>query len=182
VHIVACGIFKAELDRILPAIKRELPNQDIRVTFLSPGLHIDCARMEREIVETLKSLQGEKLLLYGTMCHEKIASIAHDNHAALPSDRNCIEMIVSPEKKKALDESGNIFYVTAGWLQSWHEILQERAASCDKIIVLDAGGSFISEEELLAFFDFMQIPVETVEVTLDYFKHKVTNLCKQVIP
>jgi hypothetical protein len=179
VHIVACGIFKAELDRILPAIRRELPNQDIRVTFLSPGLHVDCARMEKEIVETLKSLQGEKLLLYGTMCHEKLASIAHDNHAALPSDRNCIEMIVSPEKKKALDESGNIFYVTAGWLQSWREILQERAASCDKIIVLDAGGSAISEEALLEFFDFMQIPVETVEVTLDYFKNKLTHLCKQ---
>jgi hypothetical protein len=174
---------------VLPAIQRELENLtrdlDIKVTFLSPGLHIECGKMEREILQNLDSIKREKtkgekiLLLYGAMCHEKLMTIAEDNHAALPSVKNCIEMILSPEKKKALDESGNIFYLTSGWLRYWREIVQERsaAASCDKIIVLDAGDGLISEEELLEFFDFMQIPVESVAVTLDYFRETLRDAC-----
>jgi hypothetical protein len=92
-------------------------------------------------------------------------------------------MIVSPEKKKEWDESGNMFYVTSGWLRYWREMMQERsaAASCDKIMVLDAGDGLIAEEELLEFFDFMQIPVETAAITLDYFRDTLLAVCRSML-
>jgi hypothetical protein len=182
--IVSCGIFQPELNTIIPVIKRELNNQDIQVTFLSPGLHINSNKMETEIIENLELKKGQKIvLLYGNMCHTKLISIAKDYKAVIPTAKNCIEMILSPEKKKELDQSGNVFYLTTGWIQHWREIFQDRTAitACDKIVVLDVGDELISDEELLDFFDYIQIPIETIKTSLHYFKDTLTILCKYSI-
>ena len=168
----------------MPIIKQELNNQDIEVTFLSPGLHINCNKMETEITENLALKKEQKIvLLYGNMCHTKLISIAKDYNAVIPAERNCIEMILSPEKKKEIDQYGNVFYVTTGWVQHWREIFQDRTAiaACDKIVVLDTVDELISDEELLDFFDYIQIPIEMMKTPLHYFEDTLTMLCKYSI-
>jgi hypothetical protein len=172
-HIVSCGIFRSELNKIMPSLRREMRMKyhEIEAHFLPHGLHIDSRKMKEEVIKKLELKKGTKiLLLYGSMCHTELVSIAKDYHAAIPTEKNCVEMLLGPEKKKAIDDSGNVFYVTAGWLQCWREMFQDRTAiaPCDKIVMLDTGGNLISDEELLDFYDVMQVPVETVEISLDY--------------
>jgi hypothetical protein len=184
-NILSCGILQFELNKIIPKIKQELKKHDIEINFLSPGLHVDYNKMETEVITNLEAKKGEKiLLLYGSMCHTKLVSIAKDYNAILPVEKNCIEMILSPDKKGEMDGYGNVFYITAGWLRHWREIFQDRTAiaPCDKIVMLDYGGNLISDEELLEFFDYMQIPIETIEISLDYFTNKIINLCKNIEP
>jgi hypothetical protein len=181
-NIVSCGIFMSELNKIIPSLRREMrmKGHEIKVDFLSPGLHIDSNKMETEVIKNLESKKGTKiLLLYGRMCHTKLVSIAKGYNAAVPTEKNCIELLLGPEKKKALDGSGHIFYLTAGWLQCWREMFQDRTAitPCDKMVMLDTGENLISEEELLDFYDFMQVPIETVGISLDDFKSKLTSMC-----
>jgi hypothetical protein len=162
----------------------QMNDHDIKVDFLSPGLHIDPNRMETEVIKNLESKKGTKiLLLYGSMCHTKLVSIAKDYNAAVLTEKNCVELLLGPEKKKAIDDSGNVFYLTAGWLQYWRDMFQDRTAitPCDKMVMLDTGENLISDEEMLEFYDFMQVPVETIEISLDHFKNKLTNLCVNIL-
>jgi hypothetical protein len=179
--IIACGIFRPELNKIIPALRRELNDRDIEVTFLPPGLHNNCNKMETEIVENLEAdKNGKPLLLYGCMCHTELESIAKNYDAVLPAGKNCIEIILSPRKKAEIDMSGNVFYLTAGWVRQWRDIFQDGAGitACDKIVMLDDGCVEISDEELLDFFDYIQIPIEIMKVSLNYFKENLINLCK----
>jgi hypothetical protein len=45
--------------------------------------------------------------------------------------------------------------------------------------VLDTGVFEITDEELFEFFDFTQVPVEVMKISLDYFKGLVLGLCKK---
>jgi hypothetical protein len=52
---------------------------------------------------------------------------------------------------------------------------------CDKIIVLDAGIDPINEEEVLALYDCVQLPVEIKQIDLEYFKNTIIKTLKAVI-
>jgi hypothetical protein len=182
INILACGIFKPELEKILPDIEREL-NKNIKVTFLSPGLHIDYNKMECELKKELELTKKQKtLLLYGSMCHIKLPEIIKNYNIINPNEKNCIELILSAERKKEIDKSGNVFYLTCGWLRYWREIFQQglEAIICDKIVLLDTESDLISDEEMLEFFDYIHIPIEIEKITLEHFKKTLINICKNI--
>ena len=76
-----------------------------------------------------------------------------------------------------------------GGLRLWKEIYQQghgwdstdariNFGSCEKIVVLDTGIFTISDEELFEFFEYTQVPVELMPISLHYFKSLVLELCK----
>jgi hypothetical protein len=182
-NILACGIFRPELEKILPEIKRELDEEDIKVTFLSPALHIDTNKMEDEIKKNLELTKPQKtLLLYGSMCHTNLSSIIKNYNTVNPHEKNCVELILSAERKGEIDKSGTIFYLTCGWLRYWREIFQNgmEALICDKIVALDSDSDMISDEDMLEFFDYIQVPIEIEKISLDHFKETVLKICKNM--
>jgi hypothetical protein len=122
-NILSCGIFQPELDIIIPEIKRKLKGCDIALTYLSPGLHNDCRRLKEELLNNLNEESSTKtVVLYGSMCHTEMTAILKNYHTVIPKEKNCIEIILKSEIKAEMDASGNIFYLTAGWLKNWREI------------------------------------------------------------
>ncbi|MDR3324728.1 MAG: DUF1638 domain-containing protein [Spirochaetaceae bacterium] len=181
-NIVACGIFRPELEKILPEIKKELGEEDIPVVFLSPALHLDNNKMADEIIKQLDATKPQKtVLLYGSMCHTNLASIVNGRPVAHPQEKNCIELILSAERKEEIDKSGNVFYLSCGWLKYWREIFQHgmEALACDRIVALDCGLGAISDEEMLEFSDCIHAPIEIEEISLDHFKETVLRICKE---
>jgi hypothetical protein len=181
-NILACGIFQPELEKVLPAIKRELNEEDITVTFLSPAFHIDNNKMEDEITNNLELTKPWKtLLLYGSMCHTNLSSIIKDYNVVNPHEKNCIELILSAERKGDIDKSGNVFYLTCGWLKYWRDIFQHgmEALICDRIVALDSGLDAVSDEDMLEFFDYIHVPVEIEKISLDHFKETLLRICKE---
>jgi hypothetical protein len=182
INILACGIFRPELDMVISEINGKFRDHDIKITYLSQSLHVYPLKMEEELMENLdKNKDSKVLVLYGSMCHTELSRILRKYNVLLPKEKNCIEMMLKPEIKSEMDKSGNINYVTAGWLKNWKEITAGGSMIGDKIIYLDCGANLISDEELLEFFDCANLPIETVEITLDNFKEIIIAFCNEII-
>ncbi|MHB9293890.1 hypothetical protein Holit_03009 [Hollandina sp. SP2] len=182
INILSCGIFRPELDMIISEINNKFKYHDIKITYLSPSLHVYPLKMEEELTANLdKNKNSTVLVLYGNMCHTELPRILHKYNVLLPKEKNCIEIMLKPEIKSEMDKSGNINYITTGWLKNWREITAGGSMIGDKIIYLDCGANLISDEELLEFFDYANLPIETVKITLDNFKEIIITLCKEII-
>jgi hypothetical protein len=195
---LACGIYQLELEKILPEIEREL-GLDLRIRYLPPALDVDETRLAEAIAGGLAENRSQEagdttapLLLYGRMCHTDMAGIARGAGAAYPAAANCVEAFLSPEKKREMDATGNVYYLTMSGLKLWREIYQQghgwdavdariNFGSFDRIVVLDCGLFEITDEELFDFFEFTQVPVEVTPITLDYFKGLVMDICRRIM-
>ena len=192
--ILACGIFRPELEQILEQLSDELESTELTIQYVEAALHVSNEQLEASIAkatDTIKATGGRKntVLLYGRMCHPEMKAMAKDLGASLPTQANCIELMLEPERKKELDKSGEIFYLTSGWLASWQEIFQQglgwdeidariNFGRYDQILVLDSGCVAIDEESIFAFFDYTQVPVEIEAINLSYFKNAVADLIR----
>ncbi|MDR1956344.1 MAG: DUF1638 domain-containing protein [Treponema sp.] len=191
-HIVSCGIFQEEFEKIIPEIKQELKAVDIQITYLPSALHNDNRKLGESIKNGLEALKGEKImLLYGDRCHPDLSVITKDTCIYNQGTANCIELILGADRKKELDKTGNIFYMTSGWLKFWRDIFQRDSIygmenpriimeGVDKIIVLDTGTHKISDEEILELYDCVQIPIEIETIGLDYFKKIIIATLKRL--
>lgn len=182
INILSCGIFRMELDMVISEIRDKFEDHDIKVTYLPSNLHVYSLKMEEELTENLDKIKNSKVVvLYGNMCHTEMSRILQKYDAVLPKEKNCIEIMLRPEIKNEMDKNGNINYLTTGWLKNWKEISTSGAMVGDKIIYLDCGTNLISDEEILDFFDYANLPIETVKITLDNFKEIIIKLCKEII-
>jgi hypothetical protein len=193
--VLSCGVFKWELEKILPEVQKEL-GAEITANFLPSALDVSETKLETALREGLKSFDQQGLgkraaFLYGSMCHGNMAGFAGESGSVYPKPSNCAEILLGPEKKKEFDATGNVYYLTAGGLRLWREIYREghgwddvdarmNFAGMDRIIVLDAGVIEISDEELFDFFEYIQVPVEIEKISLEHFKSVVIDLCRRL--
>lgn len=191
--ILSCAIFQHELEKILPEIKEEMRIDDIEINYLPAALHMDNNKLEDSIKNGMKAFAGKKIMvLYGNMCHPHLSKIIENRGVFNNGTKNCVELILNPERKKELDKTGNVVYLTSGWLKWWREIFHRELEynpenphiimeQCDKIIVLDTGINAMDEEELLIFYDCVQIPIEIKQINLDYFKDTIIKTFRLVV-
>jgi len=82
------------------------------------------------------------------------------------------------EKMAELDAEAKTFYLTSGWLENWRKIFMEglgwdavdarqNFGYYDRILLLDTGIVPIDDMNLLEFYDYAQVPVETMPVDPD---------------
>jgi hypothetical protein len=195
--IISCGTFRYELEKVLPEIMAELGTAaagDIQIEYLSPGLDTHADVLENAVTEKLNAHAGDKnALLYGSMCHTEWKRITEKSGAVYPKPANCVEMLLSPERKKEIDATGNVYYLTMGGLKLWKEIYRESHGWDDadarqnfgyfeRIVVLDTGVFEIADEDLFEFYEYTQVPVEVEKISLDHFKQVIKNLITQKSP
>jgi hypothetical protein len=192
-YIAACGVFAPELEKILPALRRELPEIRIETLFLAPALHNSYQELEKGVRQALEKLGGQRtLLLYGSQCHPTMTALAGDYGAVCPEEANCIEILTGAEKKKALDQGGTIFYLSAGWLRHWNDLFDRRfgwdlielyfeSGGITKIVALDDGCGEFSEATRLDFLSKLHVPVEVETLAPDHFADTVTALCRSCL-
>ncbi|MDR0524787.1 MAG: DUF1638 domain-containing protein [Spirochaetaceae bacterium] len=190
IHLTSCGIFQWELEKVLPEIEKEL-GQPVDLALISPALDASEAKLERALRESAADSGGDRYAwLYGSMCHPNMAGLAEELGAAFPKPANCMEIFLGPEQKKKRDAEGNFYYISSGGLRLWRKIYQEERGMdeadarvnfgyFEKIIVLDTGLFPIEDEEVLAFYDFTQIPLEIEPIGLDYFKSVILDICRR---
>jgi hypothetical protein len=188
ISLISCGIFRYELEKLLPEIETELGCK-IEADFLAPALDANADLLEKSVTEKFVEHQDKKTaLLYGNMCHTEWPRITEKSGAVYPKAANCAEILLSPEKKKEFDAKENVYFLTMGGLKEWKEIYRQGhgwdAADArvnfgyfEKIVVLDTGVFEISDEDLFEFFEFCQVPVEVMNISLDYLKSTLIDLC-----
>jgi hypothetical protein len=194
VRIVACGIFQPELEQVLRQIREERPNDCIiDVTYVPPALHVDYDRLKDGITNALDHVsEQKKILLFGSMCHPEIGEFTEKYHVVRLSPGNCIELILGKDRQKEIEKTAKVFYLTPGWLQNWEDIFRrgqgwdeidarQNMGFYDKILLLDTGVSEFSDEDLLEFFEYTQVPIEIEKVDLAVFKENVVKAIEKAL-
>lgn len=181
---VACSILSEEIHNAIEGL-----GFDIKVLYIDAALHVDLDKLETAIngkLEEVKNMRGKPAILVGSKCHPDIETIADKYDAKIIASSNCIELLLG-NKMKELDQESKTFYITSGWLKNWRKIFVEglkwdsidakqNFGYYDRILLLDTGLSEISDEDILEFFEYTQVPIEIYPVTLENFKQELLNL------
>lgn len=181
--IIACGIFKKELESVLPS------DNGIAVHWLDAALHADAERMKVALEDAIgvpKTKSTEPIrFLFGNGCHPDMCKIAKECGSRIPPANNCIQAIIGPEKTRQL-ESNKTMVVTPAWITAWPDIMaglgwdevdvRINLGRYDRILLIDPGVAPVSDEEILAFYDLVQVPIEIEAVDLVYFEKLIMKM------
>ena len=171
--LVCCGILRDEVEAAL-----RIAGLDAPVSYLAPAPCIDPDALERQLVKTLeRSLDSadEAVVLIG-LCHRDIDEIIARFPARRLPVNDCFDALLGP-KRRDLDKEANTFYTIPAWLRQWKRALVKRLGwdgvdarqnfgLYERILLLDAGTTTFSDEEVLEFFDFTAIPIEVMPIGL----------------
>lgn len=185
--LIACKIFEHELKHVLP------PNEDINIHWIDAALHADPDRMKIELGNAIKASGNNQktdiCFLFGNGCHPDMCEIAQCCGAQLPMVKNCIQAIIGPDRTKQLEENRTMV-ITPGWLTAWPGIMtglgwdevdvRTNLGRYDRILLLDPGLVPIGDEEILEFYDLVQVPVEIEPVELSYFSDLIGHVLSEV--
>lgn len=191
VSIVSCGTLRGEL--------RALAEQGFldadALFFTAPGLHEWPWELERQLSRQL-ARAGERservVVVYGERCFLDTADPTRDTDALLREQgpqfrrtraKNCVDMLADEDERRRIAAGEKVYWLTPGWLMHWNYIFKDWDAGLanetfpanDKAVVLDALGYFDdsmenSPERILQISDWMKLPIEAAQVSLDRLK------------
>lgn len=183
--ILACGMVREELEY---AVKKL--GLDLKVEYMDAALHIDLKKLKTDIDARLAELEttGDEIrLLYGNMCHPDLCAVCRQHGTGLPSvGINCIELVIPPKLAASLMAEAKTFFITTGWLAQWRNFFEKQGWDTydarmnmgyyDRILLLDAGLREVTDEEIIEYFEMVQVPIDTYDITMDYFESRLLEL------
>ena len=185
VHLLACGVFQPELDRVLEQISAESFPCRVAVTYLPARLHTDFDRLMDAVLAALDTITADRIiLLFGQRCHPRFDELLKARSLISFSQSNCIELILG-DRMKECDQAGRTFYLTPGWLLKWRDLLEPicgpgkfAIGKClghyvDRVLYIDTGVGGIDTARLDEFFECTQIPIEIEQAGMATFKGNV---------
>jgi len=186
--LIACKIFEHELNEVLSS------DTDVAVHWIDAALHTNPIRMKKELTDAIRAAEkdrvGDICFLFGNGCHPDIWEITESCAAQLPSAKNCIQAIIGPEKTKQL-EANCTMVITPGWITAWPGIMaglgwdevdvRINLGRYDRILLLDPGIVPINDEEILNFYDLVQVPIEIESVELTYFHDLIGQILQKTV-
>ena len=189
--IVSCGTLRPELQYLKDS---GFLNAD-KLFYTTPGLHENVHELEKQLIRQLKHAKQyfqKIIVVYGSRCYIDSADPLKTIDILIQEQgvdvhriqaKNCIDMLSDIEQRKKISEGGKIYWLSPGWLKFWKQIFKdwdiglanETFPQNDKAIILDSLDTFneYSEqhpEKLLELSDWMRIPIEPYNVSLERLK------------
>jgi hypothetical protein len=187
ISLISCPIFKDELKEVLPL------DSEITLLLMDSIIHNNPKIMKQELTNAIAAVKNKNhdiCLMVGCECDcdTGIKQIAKDEGAKHPSGKNCIEIILGPERTKELQNDRTIIF-TKGWIKMikkslekglWSEVdVRTDFGYYDRILVLDYGTTPLTDLEILSLYDLIQVPIEIEHVNLDHFKTVLKSLVEE---
>lgn len=189
--VVACGTLRPELE----ALQEEGFMDAKRVLLTAPGLHERPPDLEEQLSRQLAKADAEAdrvLVLYGEKCFVDYSDPFRHMDALLReqlpsavrvSAKNCVDMLAGAQEREQIADGQRNYWLTPGWVKYWRHIFRdwdtgkanETFPQNDRAVLLDGVGFFEQwsqekPEELLAFSDWMRIPIEPHPIELYRFR------------
>ncbi|KPK66431.1 MAG: hypothetical protein AMK73_00025 [Planctomycetes bacterium SM23_32] len=186
--VVSCGTLRGELE----ALEQDGSLNAERLFFTAPGLHEAPRQLEEQLVRQLakaREVAEKVIVVYGARCFVDFSNPSRDVDALLREQGrgirrvdalNCVDMLADARDRERIAGRQRIYWLTPGWLRHWRYIFRdwdsgkanETFPQNDRAVLLDGIGLFgqwstEKPEEVLAFSDWMKIPIEPVGVSLD---------------
>ena len=182
---------KAEIDVLRDEGFLDAP----KVIFTAPGLHEWPRELAQQLprqLEKAKKYKEDIIVLYGERCFMdsrdpmRVTQALIDETCPAASRINaatCVDMLADAEKREELALGDKVWWCTPGWIENWDFIFKdwdrgqanEMCRGHDRAVVLDGIGYFnilVEEfpEEILRIPDWMNLPIESVDISLDRFR------------
>lgn len=185
--LIACPVFKDELDALLQC------DSETSVNTLNYRIHDNPKLMKEELMAAISKAKDTGVdicMLLGCECNcdTRIHEIAGDADATYPIEKNCIEILLGPEKAKELQANRTSIF-TRGWMNLVKQLIEDGVWSIvdarinlgyyDRILLLEYEISPFTDEEILEFYDLIQVPIEVVKASLNYFQGVLARLLDQ---
>ena len=179
--LIACKIFEEEITNLL---SREDEDAQPQIIWLDAALHLDLKLLEKELRAAIDSAgsqaQDQVKVFFGRGCLPHMDELLREKGLPLCPTNNCISAFVGEDKVREL-EQGNTILMTPSWIRywpgnsrrlaGWDEVdFRTGLGRYDRILVIDPGINPLSDEEILEFFDLVQVPIEVIDIDLGHFQ------------
>jgi hypothetical protein len=197
--LVACGTLRRELNYLR---KTGFLNAD-KVLFTTPGLHEHLDELERQLRKQLSTaMKNSKkiIVVYGSKCYldptnpkdidQIIQSVGSDIQRV--NATTCIDMLADTDERSKVAGEKNICWLPLGWVEFQKVVFKDWDAGManetfpkhDKALMLDGLDAFEeysieTPEKILEFSDWMGIPLEPHNISLDRFKNLLSSCIKK---
>lgn len=176
--IIACKVFEDELQHVLQ------DGEAVEIIWIDAALHADLPRMEQALSEALAAAPStgrEVGVFLGVGCHPDLVELAGKYGVTLSTVKNCLEAFLGGRVKE-LEQNGTML-MTPGWVRAWPEIMASlgwdatdvriNLGRYQRILLLEPGINPLDDEEILTFFDLVQVPVEVEPLDLQHFRRSL---------
>jgi len=195
--VVSCGVMRMELEALRESGFLDADN----VFYCAPGLHEWPWELEKQLPRHLSRAAQDSsrlVVLYGKKCFKDLHHPERETDALIRETvgdaavrvkaSNCVDMLMSLEDRERRAGGEKIHWLTPGWLRHWDFIYKdwdeglanEMFPAHDKAVVLDALGYFDklmaeSPEQILTISDWMKLPIEAMEISLERFESLIAD-------
>jgi hypothetical protein len=179
--IIACKVFYDEMQQCLPA------DADAEIIWIDAALHADLDRLEQALTSALSAAGASATdvrMFLGVGCHPDMLKLAQEHGAGISPVKNCIEAFLGPEYQER--EKDGTMIMTPGWIRAWPGIMAAlgwdavdvriNLGRYNRILLLEPGINPLTDEEILAFFDLTQVPIELELLELQHFRRVLAEL------
>jgi hypothetical protein len=179
--LIACKIFAREIEAVLSQ------DSELEILWIDAALHVDLPKLEQELQRVLADQQNgttDIRILFGSGCHPDMCRLARRSGAGLAPVKNCIEAFCGEATKELAAKRTMV--MTPGWIRAWPSIMQALGwddvdtrinfGVYDRILLLEPGIHPVTEEEILGFFDLVQVPIEMEPLDLTHFTTILTQI------
>ena len=180
--INACQIFTDELRAVLPEEYR-----DIDINWLDAGLHWNREKKEKTLQQAIKDAATEgtdAIFIFANGVHPDMRDIVNSQGGKILGTNNCVE-VLCPESYDELGKDRTMV-IMPGWIRyftrqmeaaGWDEVdIRQNFGHYDRFLLMDTGINPLSEEEILEFYDLIQVPIEIQQISLDHFREKLIEV------
>jgi hypothetical protein len=186
--VVSCGTLRGELE----ALRQDGFLDVDHLLFTAPGLHESPKELEQQLARQLaraREVAEKTLVVYGARCFVDYNAPERGVDALLREHGegcrrveavNCMDMLADARERERIAGGQKVYWLTPGWLRNWRYIFRdwdpgkanETFPQNDRAVLLDGIGFFEQwsaekPDEVLAFSDWMKIPIEPVSVSRD---------------
>ncbi len=183
--LIACPIFRKELEHALTEL-----NLSPRIHYMHYTIHNSPIKMEEELQSGVKqaiTTGTEARFLVGKHCKgtRDIGEIVDSCGGKIPQSRNCIDMLIGTEFANTLQENRTSL-MTPAWISMINQSIKDGQWTVtdarlalgwyNKILLLDTGVDALSDEQIMEFYDLIQVEIEILPVTLDHFQGLLKDL------
>jgi hypothetical protein len=176
-----------------------------KVLFTAPGLHEwpwDLAKQLPRQLEKARSYSDNIIVLYGERCFMDSKDPMRVTEALIKevypaavriNAATCVDMLADVKQREELAGGDRVWWCTPGWIKNWDFIFKdwdkamanEMFPGHDRAVVLDGISYFNrvmeeSAEEILRISDWMNLPLESADISLDRFRRLLTDAVEKL--
>lgn len=186
VIIIACSIFRKELDFLQDSGKIDVP-----IVYLNSMLHMQPVELKKVLDDTLNVYKDDRILLLYGDCHARMLDYEKNPNIIRSPGINCCEIVLGSEKFHALRKEG-AFILLPEWIDRWEEVFVDymgfnNAQTAQefmnemhsKLVFVDSGLQDRSRLPINEISNYLGLPVEYCLSSTDELEKTLNNLLRE---